>query len=208
MRSFVLTAVVALLSMGCASKKYVSSQIGEVNAKVDAVSTNLEKTQEATRRNEVRIDEVDRLAQEGVGDAKASASAAMARAAEAERLAKGKLLYSLTLSNEKVTFPVNRAGLSEEARQMVDETLGPIVAENRGVFIEIEGHTDARGSTRHNLQLAEDRATAVRNYLHDRHQIALNRMEVIAYGEGKPVADNRTRASRALNRRVVINVLE
>jgi outer membrane protein OmpA-like peptidoglycan-associated protein len=208
MRSFVLTSFVVLLSMGCASKKYVSSQVGEVNEKIAAVSVNVEKTQEAAQRNEVRIDEVDRSAKTGVAEAKDSASQAMTRAETAERLAKGKLLYSLTLSNDKVTFPVNRAKLSEDARQLVDETVASIVSENRGVFIEIEGHTDATGPAPYNLQLAEDRALAVRNYLHDQHQIALNRMEVISYGEAKPVADNKTRANRAMNRRVVINVLE
>ena len=48
----------------------------------------------------------------------------------------------------------------------------------------------------------------MRNYLRDQHQIALNRMEVISYGESRPVADNRTRSNRAMNRRVVIKVLE
>lgn len=200
--------VVVLLSTGCASKKYVAGQVGEVNQKVDALSGTLERTQDATQRNEVRIDEVDRNAQAGVTDAKRSAGEALNRAEEAERMARGKLLYSPTLSNDKVTFPVNRDKLSDDARRLVDETLGPIVADNRGVFIEIEGHTDATGPERYNRQLAEARALAVRNYLRDQHQIALNRIEVISYGETKPIASNRTRADRALNRRVVINVLE
>jgi peptidoglycan-associated lipoprotein len=208
MRSFILTVVIGLLSTGCASKKYVAGQVGEVNQKVEVLSGSLERTQSATQRNEVRIDEVDRNAQAGVADAKRSAGVALNRAEEAERLARGKLLYSLTLSNDKVTFPVNRDELSDDARRLVDETLGPIVADNRGVFIEIEGHTDATGPARYNRQLAEARALAVRNYLRDQHQIALNRIEVISYGETKPIASNRTRADRALNRRVVINVLE
>jgi peptidoglycan-associated lipoprotein len=208
MRSFVLTSLVALLSMGCASKKYVSRQVGEVNDKINVVSTSLERTQEAATRNEARIDAVDREAQAGVSEAKGSARAALSKAEEAERMAKGKLLYSVTLSNDRVTFPPNRAQLSDEAKLLVDETVGPIVADNRGVFIEIEGHTDATGPARYNQELAEDRALAVRDYLRDEHQIALNRMEVISYGETKPVADNKTRNTRAMNRRVVINVLE
>jgi len=208
MRSFTLTVVVALVSAGCATKKYVGSQVGEVNQKVDAISSSLEKTQDATQRNEVRIGEVDRNAQAGVADAKQSAQTALTRAEEAEKLAKGKLLYTLTLSNDKVTFPFNRSLLSDEGKQLVDQTLAPIVSEARGVFIEIEGHTDATGPEGYNRQLAEDRALAVRNYLHDQHQIALNRMEVISYGEAKPVAGNKTREERAMNRRVVINVLE
>ena len=48
----------------------------------------------------------------------------------------------------------------------------------------------------------------MRNYIHDQHGIALSRMEVISYGETKPVVDNKSRANRAQNRRVVIKVLE
>jgi peptidoglycan-associated lipoprotein len=208
MKSIVLMSVALLLSTGCATKKYVSRQVGEVNEKVAAATASLEQTQQAAQRNERRIDDVDRSAQSGIAEAKDSASRALTRAGEAERAARGKLLYSLTLSNDKVTFPRNRARLSDTARQMVDETLAPIVAENRGVYLEIEGHTDASGPRAHNLQLGEDRAMAVRNYLHDQHQIALSRMAVISYGESKPVTDNSTRTNRSMNRRVVINVLE
>src|SRR5438552_292314 len=58
------------------------------------------------------------------------------------------------------------------------------------------------------LSAEVERAEAVRNYVHDQHGIALNRMQVISYGETKPVVDNKTRDHRAQNRRVVIKVLE
>jgi outer membrane protein OmpA-like peptidoglycan-associated protein len=76
------------------------------------------------------------------------------------------------------------------------------------VFFEIEGHTDSTGPDAYNTKLGEDRAQAVRGYMHDQHGIALSRMEVISYGESKPVEDNKTREHRAQNRRVVIKVLE
>jgi len=60
----------------------------------------------------------------------------------------------------------------------------------------------------YNQKLGEERAMAVRAYLRDQHHIALSRMEVISYGESQPVADNKTRAGRAQNRRVVIKILE
>jgi peptidoglycan-associated lipoprotein len=208
MKSIVFASVALLLSTGCATKKYVAREVGEVNEKVAVVTSSLERTQQAAQRNETRIDEVDRTAQAGITEAKDSAGRALAKADEAEKAARGKLLYSLTLSNDKVTFPRNRARLSDEAKKMVDEAVAPIVAENRGVYLEIEGHTDTSGPRAYNLQLGEERAEAVRNYLHDQHQVALNRMAVISYGEAKPVADNKTRANRAMNRRVVISVLE
>ena len=211
MRPLVSMLIAVLVSTGCATKKYVVGQVGEVNNKVSTLSTEIEKTQERSQRNEARIDEVNQSAQAahaGVSEAKDSASKAFRRAEEAERLAKGKLVYQVTISNDKVTFPRNRAKLSDDARKLVDETVGPVVADNRGAYLEIEGHTDSTGSTSYNRRLGEDRALAVRDYLHDHYQIALNRMAVISYGAAKPVEDNKTRANRAMNRRVVISVLE
>lgn len=203
-----LAAGVALAAAGCAKKSYVQREVGEVNKKVDAVSQEVEKTQQRVQQTEVRIDQVDKTAQAGIGEAKTSAQAAMSRAEEAEKAAKGKLIYQVTLSNDKVRFPVNRALVSDEARVLIDEAVGPLVKENRGVYFEIEGHTDATGSPEYNRRLGEERAMAVRDYIAMQHGIALNRLNVISYGEEKPVAENKDRDGRAQNRRVVIRILE
>jgi outer membrane protein OmpA-like peptidoglycan-associated protein len=91
---------------------------------------------------------------------------------------------------------------------MIDEAVGPLVKENRGVWFEIEGHTDNTGDAAYNFKLGEERAMAVRDYIAKTHGIALNRLNVISYGEEKPVAENKTRDERAQNRRVVIRILE
>jgi peptidoglycan-associated lipoprotein len=209
MRAIVVPVVAASLALGgCASKKYVGREVGEINQKVDNLSAEVEKTQERVKKNEVRIDEVNQQAQSGISDAKGSAQTALTRANEAERAAKGKLLYTVTLSNDKVTFPVNRAAVSADAQALIDEAIGKFKAENRGVYFEIEGHTDNTGPDAYNQKLGLDRAEAVRDYLHDQQGIALNRMEVISYGETKPAVDNNTKDHRAQNRRVVIKVLE
>jgi outer membrane protein OmpA-like peptidoglycan-associated protein len=44
-------------------------------------------------------------------------------------------------------------------------------------------------------------------YLRDQHQIPLHKISVISYGADKPVAPNKTKADRAQNRRIVLNVL-
>jgi outer membrane protein OmpA-like peptidoglycan-associated protein len=204
MRAACSIAVLAVFAAGCATKGHVAKEVGAVNQKVDTLATEVEKTQERVKRSEVRIDET----QAGVAEAKGSAQQAMTKADEAEKAAKGKLIYTVTLSNDKVTFPISRAEVSDDAKKLIDDAIAPFKAENRGVFFEIEGHTDATGPDEFNQKLGEDRAMAVRNYLHDQHGIALNRMEVISYGKTKPVADNKTKDGRAQNRRVVIKVLE
>lgn len=209
MRSPILILVIAgVMAGGCATKKYVSREVGGVNEKVDNVSNQVEQTQERVKRTEVRIDEVNQQAQSGIGEAKSSAQDAMNKASDAEKAAKGKLIYSVTLSNDKVTFPLNRAQVSDDAKKVIDDTIGPLAQQNKGVYFEIEGHTDSTGPKEYNLKLGEERALAVRNYLHDQDQIALNRIQVISYGEDQPLVDNKTRQNRAQNRRVVIKVLE
>jgi outer membrane protein OmpA-like peptidoglycan-associated protein len=202
----VLVAGVAL--SGCAKKTYVQREVGEVNKKVEAVAAEVEKTQARVQQNEVRIDAVDKNAQAGVSEAKGSAQQAMGKAVEAEKAAKGKLIYTVTLSNDKVTFPVNKAEISDEAKQIVDEAIAPLKAANKGVWFEIEGHTDSTGPEAYNQRLGEERAMAVRDYLAKTHGIALARLNVISYGSSKPVEDNKTKENRAQNRRVVIKVLE
>lgn len=209
MRRIILPLVVlSVAATGCASKKYVSHEVGEVNQKVDNLSGEVEKTQQRVKATETRLDTVDKQSQTGIAEAKTSAGAAMNKAVDAERAAKGKLLYTVTLSNDKVTFPLNRAEVGDDAKKMIDEAISPIVADNRGVFFEIEGHTDGTGEPNYNEKLGEERAMAVRSYLHDQLKVALSRIEVISYGEEKPVADNNTKDGRAMNRRVVVKVLE
>jgi len=201
-----LAAGVALA--GCAKKSYVQREVGEINQKVDAVSAEVEQTQEKVRQNQVQIAKVEKDSQAGIAEAKSSADAAMAKAGEAEQAAKGKLVYTLTVSNDKVQFPFAKSELSDEAKALIDDEIGPLVQKNAGVWFEIEGHTDATGDAAYNMVLGEERAMAVRDYLAKAHGIALSRLEVISYGEDEPVADNKTRDGRAQNRRVVIRVLE
>jgi outer membrane protein OmpA-like peptidoglycan-associated protein len=209
MRLVVVAAAVAGLAVtGCATKKYVGQEVGTVNQKVDNLSTEVEKTQERVRQNEVRIGEVDERSQAGITEAKTTAGEAMTKAEAAEKAAKGKIIFTVTLSNDQVTFPFNASELSDDAKAMIDQTLAPYLTENRGVFFEIEGHTDSSGPEEFNLKLGEQRALAVRDYLYLHHKVALSRLSVISFGESQPLADNTTREGRAQNRRVVIKVLE
>lgn len=209
MRAVIVPLLAAGLAVaGCAKKSYVHREVGEVNQKVDAVSAEVEKTQERVRQNEVEIAKVDKQSKAGVAEANASAKAAMDKATDAEAAAKGKLVYTLTLSNDKVQFLFAKSELSDEARALIDDTIGPLVQKNAGVWFEVEGHTDATGDESYNVLLGEERAMAVRDYLAKSHSVALSRLEVISYGEKEPVADNSTRDGRSQNRRVVIRVLE
>jgi peptidoglycan-associated lipoprotein len=151
-------------------------------------------------REQVGVAEAHTTRVEGV------AGEALDRANAAHKLAEGKFLYQVVLSDDSVKFPVDEHALSPEAQARLSELVQRLKAENRNVYLEIQGHTDATGDRAHNETLGRERAEAVRRYLNEQG-VALNRMATISYGKDVPVAPNDTPEGRAQNRRVVIVVL-
>lgn len=83
--------------------------------------------------------------------------------------------------------------------------LGPIVdllKSDGALRLEVQGHTDNVGAAAANLKLSQDRAAAVKDYLVKTGGIAAGRLSAAGFGDAKPVADNKTEAGRAQNRRV------
>jgi OOP family OmpA-OmpF porin len=75
------------------------------------------------------------------------------------------------------------------------------------VDIELEGHTDSRGTQAYNLGLSQRRVAAVRQVMIDRFNVQASRVSSRGYGESQPVASNDFDAGRAENRRVMTVVI-
>jgi outer membrane protein OmpA-like peptidoglycan-associated protein len=220
MKKLVLAIPVLALALGgttaCATKKMVKTQVGEVNNKVETLTKSVEENQERTRTNEGKISEVDQRAQaagqraDAAGksalEARAAADAVNSRADAIERASK-RLVYEVTLSEDKGNFKFGKATMPDEAKADIDRLVQQLKAEPKGAYIEIEGHTDSAGPKFVNYKLGLERAEAVKRYLYEQHQVPLHKISVISYGEEKPIAPNKTKAGRAQNRRVVIKVL-
>jgi peptidoglycan-associated lipoprotein len=227
----VAAATVAVIgSSACATKGYVRTQTAQVSTKVDSLTTSLEATQERTKQNEAKIAEVDVTAvaaqtsatsagtAAGVADQKAGAadqkagaadqkaSAAVAKA-DAVELAVRRVVYEVVLSENQGEFAFGGSTLPVAVKTRIDALVAQIKADPKGAFFEIEGHTDNVGDTLTNDRIGLERANTVKRYLIAEHQIPLHRVNVISYGETKPLAPNTSRTARAQNRRVVIRVL-
>ena len=220
MKKLVMVVPVLALALSgttaCATKKFVRTNVGEVNDKVDTLSRSVEENQERTKANEARIGEVDqrvaqadqKAAQAGTrADAAYTAAEAVNTRAEAIEKASKRLVYEVVLSEDKGNFKFGKAVMPDEAKGELDQLVAKLKAEPNGAFIEIEGHTDSAGTPQSNYRLGLDRAENVKRYLYEQHQVPLHRINVISYGEDKPIAPNKTRDGRAQNRRVVIKVL-
>jgi peptidoglycan-associated lipoprotein len=220
MKKLVLGVPVLALALGsttaCATKKFVRGEVGQVNEKVDTLTRSVEENQERTRANETRIGEVDQKAaaadqraagaEQKASEARSAADAVNTRADSIERASK-RLVYEVVLSEDKGDFKFGQAAVPETAVSEIDQLVQQLKANPNGAFIEIEGHTDNTGSKDINYKLGMERADAVKRYIYETHQVPLHRINVISYGEEKPIAPNNTRAGRAQNRRVVIKVL-
>ena len=219
MRKLLFVIPLVMLGAGstaCATKKFVRGEVGQVNTKVQGLSTQLEETQERTKKNEARIAEVDTKADEAgksASAAQSSADAAKADAAKADahaaavESASKKLIYEVVLNEDEGNFKFGKVELPDEAKQKIDEMVSHMKADPKNIFIEIEGHTDNVGTKVYNQTLGLERAEAVKRYLYEAHQVPLHKINVISYGEDKPVSPNNTKDGRAQNRRVVIKVL-
>lgn len=106
-----------------------------------------------------------------------------------------------------VTFRVNSAVLSPEAKTQLDELAAKAVGA-RAFMIEVAGHTDSTGSDAKNFRLSRARADAVVQYLAVQHKIPLRRFVTpMGYGKTEAVADNTTREGRSQNRRVDVKMI-
>jgi peptidoglycan-associated lipoprotein len=224
MRNSLMTVgvIVTALSVApaCATKKFVRTSVGEVNDKVTSQGKSLEETQERVRVAEGRISEVDSKAA-AANDSASKANAAAADAANkagevgktAEARAAGieaetrKLIFETVLSEDRGQFKLGKAALPEDATNALDTMVNTLKGDKKAMWVEIEGHTDNTGDKVMNEKLGMARAEQVKRYLYEQHQIPLHKMNVISYGEDKPLSDNKTKDGRAQNRAVVIKVL-
>jgi peptidoglycan-associated lipoprotein len=219
MKRFVSAIAISALALGgsaCATKKMVKQRVGEVDSKVDTLSKSVEENQERTRANEGRIGEVDQkanaagqradAANQRAEEAYGAAGKVNARADAIEAASK-RIVYEVVMSEDKGGFKFGQAKIPADMQARLDELVTQLKANPNGGFIEIEGHTDNVGDKVTNQRIGLARAEAVKRYLYENQQIPLHKMNVISFGEEKPIAPNKTKDGRAQNRRVVIKVL-
>ena len=124
-------------------------------------------------------------------------------ASEAAAVRREGELLAITLKGD-VTFDLDsdmvRPGLYNEL-----DRIAQIMVKYPQTSILVEGHTDSTGSESYNQQLSERRASSVKNLLVQRG-VQEFRINILGYGESRPVATNATSEGRQMNRRVEIRI--
>ena len=127
----------------------------------------------------------------------------LARAAQMRADSVANAQRALTDARNAITAPINfaldQSDISDEARATLDAKI-PLLNANPGLRIRVAGHTDSRGSDEYNLALGQRRAAAAKRYL-TQHGIDAGRVDVISYGEERPVAQGEDESAWSQNRR-------
>lgn len=203
---FVGFVVLVALVVGpaCATKKFVRTESSALDKKISDVSTEVEASQKRIKEHDDQLATIGSLITQHDGQFKAVDG----KIEEVKTLIRGNLVMTATLKNSDAKFKFDSAELSAEAKGILDQFVQKLITENKGVYIEIQGHTDNTGTDEVNMALGQKRAEAVMMYLYKQHRIPLHRMSVVSLGSSVPVADNSSREGRSQNRRVEILVYE
>lgn len=105
-----------------------------------------------------------------------------------------------------VNFEFDKSSLTVNAKQLLDQVVDAL-NKRPDIKVEVDGHTDSKGSDAYNMALSQRRAKSVQSYLISKG-IAADRLSSKGYGETMPIADNATDEGRELNRRVELKVTE
>jgi len=228
-------AALSLLGTGCATKKYVAQTVAPIDARVTGTETKNSEQDKQLAEHGKSIEETDRglsRTKEQLKDTDAKAVAAGEAASKADQKADGawkaadgakslaqqgldanaQLARTVdamnkfqVLKSETVLFGFNRANLSEDAKSQLEELAKSTEGLDRYV-IEVQGFTDKSGSPITNERLSEQRAHEVARYLANEYKIPVRSISLLGSGYAQPVADDKTREGRKLNRRVEVRL--
>jgi outer membrane protein OmpA-like peptidoglycan-associated protein len=106
---------------------------------------------------------------------------------------------------ESILFGFNKDTLTDDAKMQLDDLAKQAGGLNRYV-IEVQGFTDKSGSAAYNESLSERRAQTVARYLANQYQIPVRSISMLGSGYAQPVADDKTRDGRKMNRRVEVRL--
>ena len=144
-----------------------------------------------------RAESMRRDRQKFVDDSIATANAAAATAARDAESMRATMAAT-------IHYDFDKADLRDDTKALLDAKI-PILTANSGVTIRIAGHTDDRGSGEYNLQLGQRRAAAARDYLTARG-VNTARVELVSYGEERPVCQEKNEGCWSQNRRAEFEI--
>jgi outer membrane protein OmpA-like peptidoglycan-associated protein len=218
------------ITSGCASRKYVRTQVGssanEITTRMDSKDKDL---QNGIDQNGSQISELSNVTREHtqqIGTLDTGLKATDGKATQAMNIGQGaqdtankadthvgaldqefqnRNHYSQR-SEESVQFKFDSSKIEKDQTTLLDQVAGQIKSDPDAILV-LEGRTDSVGDSTYNVQLGEKRLDAVARYLVVEQGVAMQQIYKTSFGADHPISDNKTKEGRAQNRAVVIRVM-
>ena len=229
--SLLLLVTTMGLTSGCASKKYVRTQVNtsanEISARMEEKDRNLQNGIDANSSQVNELSGVTREHTQQIVSLDSGLKATDGKATQAMNIGQGaqstaneasghvnqldmefqnRNHYS-TVNEQSILFAFGSAKVDKESLATLDE-IAQLTKDSPDAILVLEGRTDATGDSAYNIQLGEKRLDAVVRYLVVEQAVPLHQIYKMSFGEARPVASNDTREGRAQNRAVVVHVME
>lgn len=218
------------ITSGCASKKYVRTQVGnsanEISSRMDEKDKNLQNGIDENGNQISELSGVTREHSQQIGALDSGLKATDGKATQAMTVGQGAQTaanqanrhvgvldqqfqnrnnYS-QLSENSIQFKFNSFTIEKDQFAHLDQLASQLKSDPNAILV-LEGRTDNVGDPTYNIQLGEKRLEAVSRYLIVEQGVAMQQIYKTSFGEDKPVSDNKTREGRAQNRAVVVRVM-
>lgn len=167
----------------------MQQELGKMNAQVSALSAQVASSSASAARAQETAEDAIKIARDS-------------------RSVAGKVVESLTLNEDMVSYNYEQPELTASGKAALDGLIARTRPLMPHAFIEIIGFTDNASLTSQNRKIALERAESVRRYLRETGGFALHRMSSISYGDLQPVVSGDSLQARSQNRRVVVQVLK
>jgi outer membrane protein OmpA-like peptidoglycan-associated protein len=197
--------------------------LNPVEQQLKQAETRLAEAEQNQQRLSGQVEELSAISNAARGGAKAAQETADEAVKSADAAAKSaeEAKSGVRSTNERISslddfdvkevvtdnFGFGSTVLTKEAKERLDKIAEETKSE-KGFLIEVAGYASSDGNEAYNQRLSQRRADAVIQYLAENYNIPIRRFVTpLGYGEKQPVADNKTRAGRELNRRVEVKIL-
>ena len=219
------------VTSGCASRKYVRTQVGtsanEISAKMEEKDRNLQNGLDSNSGQITELSGVTREHTQQLGTLDSGLKATDGKATQAMNIGQGaqntasqavgqvtrlggefqnRNNYS-TVSEHSIQFGFGSATLPKDLTSELDQ-IAQNIKSDPDVILVLEGRTDSTGDPNYNIQLGEKRLDAVVRYLVVEQSVPMQQIYKMSFGAARPVASNSTREGRAQNRAVIVRVME
>lgn len=226
-----LILTTAGVTSGCATKKYVRTQVdtsaNEISAKMEDKDRSLQSGVDANSGQITELSGVAREHTQQLGTLDSGLKATDGKATQAMNVGQGAQNTAsqavgqvtrlggefqnrnnyTTVREHAIPFGFGSATLGKDLISDLDQ-IAQSVKSDRDAILVLEGRTDSTGDPNYNIQLGEKRLDAVVRYLVVEQSVPMQQIYKMSFGAARPVAPNSTREGRAQNRAVIVRVME